>query len=135
MKRTIRTVALIATIGLTAASCQKEQISPTQTILMEDSSTQVMHYSVDGASYSVSINGEASMNAFWQQIFALVREGYEVEVFNESKTNNVLSTKEVITYTTKSEEDAHAWAVAMTDQGYHVNITYKDGVYTCTAIR
>lgn len=94
-----------------------------------------MYYSVDGAVYDESLNDEKDIYAFWQHIFALVREGHEVDVFAGSTTNNVSSAKDVVTYTTKSEEDALKWAEKMTDNDYHVHISFKDGVYTCTAVK
>ena len=94
-----------------------------------------MHYCVEGIIYEESVNDETALRAFWQSIFALAREGYEVDVFDESKLVNEVSAKEVVTYTTESEEDALIWSKNMVDQGYHVHISFKDGIFTCTAVK
>ena len=135
MKKTFKTLALITTIGLTFASCQKEQIIPSQYVISEIAESHVIQYSVDGISYSVVINDQSAMTDFWLRMFALVREGHEVSVFDETRASSESLSKEVVTFTTKSEEEALAWSEMMTGLGYHVNITQKNGVYTCTAIR
>lgn len=133
MKKTIRVVALITTIGLAAMACQKDPLPP-QEITMS-TSQQVIYYRVGSQVYEETLNDELAIRLFWQRIFAMAREGYEVDVFNGSTIGNGASTKEVISYTTESEEDATKWVNKMTEEGYWVRVTFKDGVYTCTAIK
>lgn len=133
MKKTIRVVALVTTIGLSAMACQKDPLPP-QEITMS-TSQQVIYYRVGSQVYEETLNDELAIRLFWQRIFAMAREGYEVDVFNGSTIGNGASTKEVISYTTESEEDATKWANKKTEEGYLVRVTFKDGVYTCTAIK
>ena len=45
--------------------------------------------------------------------------------------------KDVITYVTKSHDDAVSWANEMSNAGYEVSIDYnkETGVYTCIAFK
>ena len=94
-----------------------------------------MCYNVDGITYEESIDGEIARRAFWQRIFSLVREGYEIDVFAENTVGSETSSKDVVVYTTENEEDAMKWSEKMIDKGYHVHISFKNGTYTCTAVK
>ena len=116
-----------------SVACQKEPSLPQVTTA--PAAQYVMCYNVDGITYEESIDGEIARRAFWQRIFSLVREGYEIDVFAENTVGSETSSKDVVVYTTESEEDAMKWSEKMTDKGYHVHISFKNGTYTCTAVK
>ena len=70
-------------------------------------------------------------------MFALAEEGHEVSFRNEDRASRVLSSKDVVTYTTTNHDDAYAWADKMSDEGYTVTIRFdkETGIYTCNAIK
>jgi hypothetical protein len=131
MKKAFRTLAVFGLLGLAAASCTKEVISD-QTVTVSETT---VHYSAGDCSGSVTLGNDEAWDIFLDRMLALAREGYEVTIFSGSPSA-FGSSKEVVTYTTTSEDDAKAWAKKMTLLGYDVRISYDDdtGIYTCTAI-
>lgn len=136
MNKTIRTVAVFAVLSMMAVSCQKEQIYDPQIAVVQTNAMYTIHYTVDGVSYTTIINDETSWHQFLLRMVALAREGHSVS-FRDSSQTGVSVTKEVVTYTTTSEDDAVEWASKMIADGYSVDIQYdrKTGIYTCTAIK
>lgn len=136
MNKTIRTAAVFAVLSMMAVSCQKEQVIDPQINVTEANAMYTIHYTIDGVSYTEIINGEASWHQFLLKMFALAREGHRV-TFRDSSQSGVSVSKEVVTYTTTSEDDAIEWASKMIADGYSVDIEYdkRTGIYTCTAIK
>ena len=66
----------------------------------------------------------------------MTREGHNVVIGN-SNTASANATKEVVTFTTPSADEAAAWAAEMEGNGYKVDIQFdeKEGVFICTAIK
>ena len=135
MKKTIKTVALIAVLGLGAAGCQKEQ----ETVLPDPSAEQTtiytVSYVVDGVVQETTLYGEQAWTDFLLGMFALAREGHFVCINGDNV--NATAAKETVVHTTQSEEDALNWSKQKIREGYVVNISYnpRTGVYTCTAVR
>lgn len=71
------------------------------------------------------------------RMFALAEEGHEVSFRNEETASRVVSTKDVVTYSTKDRDKAFAWADAMVEEGYTVTVRFDEntGIYTCYAIK
>ena len=135
MKKTLTTVTLFAVLGTLAVSCQKETLTELSPVTTQDE-TYLITYSVDGVSMQTRLNGDEALRAFLQRLTALAREGHRVTVRNENTVSQA-STKEVVTYRTKSEDDANEWAAKMIRDGYEVEIDYDDktGEYVCTAAK
>ena len=135
MKKTLTIVALFAVLGTLAVSCQKETLTELSPVTTQDE-TYLITYSVDGVSMQTRLNGDEALRAFLQRLTALAREGHRVTVRNENTVSQA-STKEVVTYRTKSEDDASEWAAKMIMDGYAVEIDYDDktGEYVCTAAK
>lgn len=136
MNKTIRTVAVFAVLSMMAVSCQKEQVIDPQINVTEATAMYTIHYTVDGVLYTTIINDETTWHQFLLRMFALAREGHRV-TFRDSSQSGVSVSKEVVTYTTTSEDDAIEWASKMIADGYSVDIEYdkRTGIYTCTAIK
>ncbi len=134
MKKTIRTIAIIALMCMTASGCQKENMVEPQNIV-SDVTYKSVYYTVDGVTAHVSFVSEESWNEFIDWMIALAEEGHRVSFRNANHECGL--TKEVVTYTTKDHDDAHRWACQMEEAGYEVVIDFnsKTGVYTCTAIK
>ena len=135
MKKTLTTVTLFAVLGTLAVSCQKETLTELSPVTTQDE-TYLITYSVDGVSMQTRLNGDEALRAFLHRITALARQGHRVTVRNENTVSQA-STKEVVTYRTKSEDDASEWAAKMIMDGYAVEIDYDDktGEYVCTAAK
>ena len=75
------------------------------------------------------------MDEFLHNMLALAKEGYRVRI--RQTTAAIGMSKEIVTFTTTNEAEAHAWSKQMIKQGYEVDITYdaKTGIYTCIAIK
>ena len=122
MKKHFKSAALLAVLTLAATACQKEN-----DFLPTSASEQTMEtinvvYSINGEVFHATMS-ESEWDAFLERMLALAREGYEVSF---SKNENSLSSqkKEIVTFTTTNEDEAHAWADYMADHGYTVTISF-----------
>ena len=134
MKINFKKVVFFSLLALTAAGCQKEVYENVANNDRIETAINVV-YSINGEMHCEVLYGEEAWQAFIDRMLALAREGYEIS-FSRYGNTLVSQSKEIVTYTTKSEEDAHHWANSMAQQGYWVEISYdaKTGIYTCTAI-
>ena len=135
MNKTFRKVAFLAVLSMTAVSCQKEiDVNP---LVASEQTTETINvvYSINGEVFRITLN-ESEWNAFVKWMLALAREGYEVS-FSKNGSSQMLHGKEIVTFTTTSEEEAHSWSDNMTTQGYEVTISFdkKTGEYTCIATK
>ena len=136
MKTSIKSVALFVAFSLAAAGCQKETIVDNNVVTGEVSSMQTVTYMINGEISSLVIQNDEEWMAFLNWMVALAEEGKQVRFFRGNVEERGLK-KEVVTYTTKSHDDAVAWANEMSNAGYEVSIDFdeKTGVYTCIAMR
>ncbi|MBP5542106.1 MAG: hypothetical protein J6X88_10735 [Bacteroidales bacterium] len=136
MKKKTILVASLAVLGLMATGCQKEQMLVPQSTIAENAAIYTVNYSVDGESNAVILHNDDELAVLLQQLNALVRQGHRV-VVSQNGTTNTASAKEVVTFTTYSEEEMLAWEIARIKEGYTVTVVYdeKTGIYTGTAIR
>ena len=130
-------MALIAVLSVAAVSCQKETMIEPQNVVAEDVTVYTVRYTINGVPHTERLNTSAEYDALLLQLFALAREGYEVEIMGGDSTINEALAKEVVTFTTKKEAEATAWSKQKVDEGYTVHISYNQatGVYTCIAYR
>lgn len=136
MKKTVKTVAMLATLALTAAGCQKEVITDRQDIVADMAVMRTVNYTVDGTAHQLTLNGDNAWYEFLHMAFALAEEGHSVSFVDTGKTSS-LSAKETVTYTTSSLESAMDWCDKMADAGYTITLQYDrvKGIYTCTATK
>ncbi len=135
MKITFKSIALLAVLTLASTSCQKEnEVTPMATSEQTTETINVV-YSINGEVYCATLS-ESEWDAFLERMLALAREGYEVSF---SKNGDSLSSpkKEIVTFTTTDEHEAHSWADNMANNGYSVTISYdkKTGIFTCIATK
>ena len=138
MKKTIRTIALMAVLGLVAVGCQKESsLSPQSTATYEEATIHSVNYTIDGVSRNASFVSEEEWEVFLYRLIAKAEEGYSVSFRNANTGPNMKQSREIVTHTTRSRKDAYEWSDAMEAKGYTVHIDYDKttGVYTCTAIK
>jgi len=137
MKRKFFYAALLATLGLAATSCQKENITESGRIATEMCAEKTLHYTIGGMHFSQTVNNEEEYDALLMRLIALSREGYDVNIFGNNYTYGAVASKEVITYTTQSESDAVAWTKQKIHEGYSVSVTFNEetGYYTCIATK
>ena len=135
MKHNFRTVALFIGLSMLAVSCQKETFVEQDTEVEATREYISVNYSIDGVNMQATFNDEASWREFLHWMFALAEEGHRVSFGDSSRINGL--TKETVTYTTKSQADAEAWADMMYKKGYEVSIDFdeKTKTYTCVAIK
>lgn len=137
MKNRIIYVALIAVLGVTAVSCQKEQNVGPQTSVTEPAAKYTVTYSVNGVVHTALLQSDEELNALLRQLMAYARQGYRVVVADSMSTSSLTSSKETVVYTTTDEGEALSWAEEKVKEGYIVDISFDEttGVYTCTATR
>ncbi len=136
MRKSIKSVALLSILGLTAVSCQKENyVDNINPVTSETMATYTVCYTVDGVSKQITLVGDVAWNNFLEWLFSLVEKGHSVSFF---QTNRVCSqTKEQVTYITPDKKKAIAWADEMTNAGYQVSISFDESTqeYICVAIK
>lgn len=132
MKKSFKIMAVAGLIGLAATSCNKENVTDTVCV----SNVTTVYYSAGASSGSALVNDDEAWDAFMDRMLALAREGYSVTI-SGGTSQFISQAKDVVTYTTTSEEDAKTWTKHMIDEGYSVAISYDDrtGIYTCIAIK
>lgn len=137
MRKTFTTIALFAVLGTLAVSCQKENIIDETSIVAENNKVYTVCYTVDGVTHHLTLIGDDAWHDFMNRMFALAEEGHEVSFRNEETASRVVSTKDVVTYSTKDRDKAFAWADAMVEEGYTVTVRFDEntGIYTCYAIK
>ena len=131
MKKVFRNVAVIGLLGLATVSCMKEDIVTTGSVV----TVEPVHYTVGDSHGIENVYGDEEWDNFLRRMLALAREGYVVTFSIGAPSTN--ASKDVVTYSTRSEEEAIAWAKNMTSQGYTVSIDFDQntGFYNCTAIK
>ena len=137
MHKTFTTIALVAMLGALAVGCQKENIIDEPPVVAENGTVYTVSYAVDGVTHQLTLVGDEAWHDFLNRMFALAEEGHEVTFRNEEAASRVVSTKEVVTYSTPSHDDAINWAEKMADDGYTVTIHFdkEKKVYNCYAIK
>ena len=138
MKTTFRTIAMfIALMGMTAVSCQKEDITNPTGAVTEIGVYRTVSYTIDGKHYQINLVGDAAWHDFLDRMFALAEEGHQVSFHKNTRTNNISATKEKVIFTTTNKNEAYDWANNMSEMGYEVTIIYDKatGTYTCIAIK
>ena len=136
-KTTVKVLAVVAALSLTAAGCQKENIYEPAENGQEVTKVCMMSYCVDGEWYQSPINGDAAYSEFIARMAALAREGHKVSFREGGKTLRHAAAKEKVVYTTMSGSEAEEWCLKMVQAGYEVTIEFdvETGIYTCTAVK
>lgn len=135
-KTTVKVLAVVAALGLTAAGCQKENVYETVDCGQEVTKVCKMSYCIDGEWHECSVNGDAAYREFIARMVALAKEGHKVSFREGGKALRQSASKKTVVYTTTSQTDADKWCIKMANQGYEVTVEYDEttGIYTCTAI-
>lgn len=129
-------ITLFALLSMMAVSCQKENFTDVVPATAGETAAYSLCYTVDGTTHHATFHTKAERLAFIRQLVALTREGHNVVIGN-GNTSSINFTKEKVTFTTASQEEAASWAAEMVEQGYEVTIIHdkENGVYICIAIR
>ena len=117
MKKVFYPVALMAVLATLNAGCQKETMIESPNIVVEVDTVYTVCYSVNGITHTELLNNEAEYNALLLQLFALTREGYEVEIVGENAIGSAMLEKERLIYTTDKESEAVAWTKQKINEG------------------
>lgn len=130
MKKFFRTTAFLAALALMSTGCQKE----TDNLLPSQDCKQVQ-YTVAGASHRITLSNSEDWSLFLDNMVALVKEGYVVEI--QGGSSITMKYKETVTFTTTSESEVKIWVNNMVSQGYDVTVSYdaNTGIFTCIARR
>jgi hypothetical protein len=130
-------VAALATLGLLATGCQKENKDFVSYPLAGEISEYTVVYSVNGEHHVFSTCSEKEYDALLAHLICLALEGYEVIVSNGASSQQAGVSKDVIVYTTLDEKDAARWTKEKVDEGYKVTVSFDGttGVFTCVAVK
>ena len=130
----IKSIVLLAALGLTLASCTKENVANDTYVV---AATASVTYFVNGQQHYANPQTEEEWSVFLDRMFALAEEGYAVRFWRTDTYQQTAAAKEVVTYTTHEYKQAKQWALEKELEGYVVTITYNQqtGEYTCIAVR
>ena len=130
-------MALFAMLGVMAVSCQKESVLERDSMLSEPRSVYKVSYTIDGKRQTENLHDQDEMKALIHYLASLAREGHQVSVAQGDATTRQCLAKETVVYTTSSQTAAEGWALKMTLDGYHVDISFDENnkVYVCTATK
>lgn len=137
MNKWFKNAAFLLLVSIMAVSCLKETELEDYTCTEEYNIGNETYYCVDGVLYDVVINGQQEWMYFLSQMVALAEEGYTVSIFHGNHFNQTCEAKDVVTYTTFSQDDALMWAEKKYKEGYDVTIEYDrtTGKYNCIATK
>ena len=93
-----------------AVSCQKESFNKETILVEEQNAVYKVRYSIDGVTYQVTLLGGDAWQDFLNRMLALAESGHRVSFRLENASSQVAFTKDVVTYTTTSHDDAYKWA-------------------------
>ncbi len=132
MKKIVRPISFLAFLAMAATSCQKDN----NDILFnagEKLDGFQMQYKVSEISRIVKLSNDNDWDLFMDDILALVRNGYTVEITGTSPS--AIKYKETIIFTTTNANEVKIWVNNMVSQGYAVTVSYDEntGVFTCIA--
>lgn len=139
MNKKVLSVALLVALGFVATSCQKENTLDfaSGTTTSKASTVYTVQYVVNGILHSESFQDEEDVDALLMYLMSLVREGYDVIVFDNNYNLNTHSSKEVVNYTALTDADATKWARNKMQEGYSVHVFYdkSNNTFICKAYR
>lgn len=125
-----------STLALFAASCEKQDDYPMVSPLHTDTTNEYLHicYSIDGGMYQPVRCTPAELDAILNDLLTLVRNGHSISIFNSNTFRNA-NTKEVVVKHFKTKEEAIAWSMEMSYNGYETTISFddKEGTYIVVA--
>lgn len=135
MSKVIKTLAVFMLLGTLAVSCQKENMVEPNATEVQACTVRTVSYTIDGVEHLTVLHGDEEWDAFLSWMLALSKEGRQVSFRNPNASNTTAQAKEVITYTTTSEEDAKRWTNKMFDEGYSVTYYFDDDLkaWVCIA--
>ena len=124
-------------LSLAAVGCQKENDKDlaNEATVLETSTVYRVYYSVDGVEHQITLHGEAEYQTFIHEMTELAKQGRRVVVRDENRSTQSAATKEVLQFSTNSQEEAEKWINLRVKEGYSVSMTYDDktGTYNCVA--
>ncbi len=135
MSKVIKTLAVFMLLGTLAVSCQKENMVEPNATEVQACTVRTVSYTIDGVEHLTVLHGDEEWNAFLSWMLALSKEGRQVSFRNLNAASNNIQSKEVVTYTTTSEDDAITWGKKMADDGYEVIIYFDNDLkaWVCIA--
>lgn len=139
MNKTTKTIALFSVLSLMTVGCQKENTADyvPENSVVETSAVYTVQYSIDGVLHQTTLHSKTERTDFFRLLIAMTQNGHEVYFYDASTTSQNVFTKEMVYFSTASEEEALAWADKMVDEGYKVSVTFdsKNKVFNCVARR
>lgn len=130
MKRTVKTLALVAVLGLLAIGCHDDPVTPTPT-----PTVRKVNYTACGEQQSATVTSDDEWHTLLDRLFEAVDEGCTVTFWNPDA--NSAKSADTVTISTADRQQAYRWGEEMYDQGYIVSIVYDEntGTYLGTAIK
>lgn len=137
MNKRTRTVALFIVLSMAAVSCQKETFFDVDGNAVEQSVSRKVSYMIDGVFYQATLYNDADWDALMHRLMVLARQGHRIIIAQGDNVNTSSLSKEVVTFTTTSEEEATVWAKEMAEAGYTVEIGFNEETqqWICIAIK
>ena len=113
MKKITRTVLIISLLGTIMVSCQKEQTAVSSVQTIDAKAARSIYYVVDGEPRQVHVNDNAALSGLLDDLLTLVEGGAVVTVGEGEYSEDRQYTKETVTFTTPSKEEATNWVITM----------------------
>lgn len=139
MNKTTKTIALFSVLSLMTVGCQKENTADyvPENSVAETSTVCTVQYSIDGVLHQTTLHSKTERTEFFRLLIAMTQNGHEVFFYDSATTSQNVFTKEIVYFSTASEEEALAWADKMVDDGYKVSVTFDpdNKVFNCVARR
>lgn len=129
---------VLALFSLFAASCQKENLmNPPSNVEEQVQSVHHLSYWVDGVHNSITLQNEKAISDFFYGLTRLSILGHQIRISNDDLPSSENPSKDVVKFSTKSEEDFIEWLILMDKEGYEVYYHYdkETGTFHGTATK
>lgn len=137
MKKNLLLVALMTVLVMMTTGCQKEKFKEAETTVKQNSELRMVDYTIDKTVYHTILYTEAQWEEFLDNMIILSEQGHEVCFVNKSTVSMDSATKDLLTITATTRQEAKEWAERKANEGYIVAINYNSetGKYTCIAYK
>ena len=132
-----RTIALLAVLCIATIGCQKENTSMSDQGIQQFNTTHVMVYYIDGVACQTTLRNDSEYSCFVREMASLAKKGHHVHFQETTVSNSIPTSKEAVIYVTNNEDDAIAWCLKKSKEGYDVQMEFDPhtGFFTCTATK
>lgn len=133
MRKQLFIVLLLAAMCAVPLGCNKRWDG--DTIAPARVNARQMKYSIDDIPHTALIGNHIALYNFMEEMVLLAQQGHRIVVYGRNTVS--FSSKDAVSYNTRSRKSAIDWCVKMHEAGYTVELIFDEDAktYHCKASR